>query len=41
MTRSALMLFQQAQDIAQTGEVDDPTWTKLQQAAAAASAATP
>jgi hypothetical protein len=41
MTRSALMLFQQAQGIPQTGEVDDPTWTKLQQAAAAAAAATP
>jgi len=40
-TRSALMLFQQAQGIPQTGKVDDPTWTKLQQSAAATAAATP
>jgi len=36
MTRSALMLFQQAQGLAQSGEVDDPTWAKLQQGFAAA-----
>lgn len=41
MTRSALMLFQQAQGLPQTSEVDAPTWTKLQQAAAASAAATP
>jgi hypothetical protein len=41
MTRSALMLFQQAQGLDQTGELDDATGTKLQQAAAAAAAATP
>lgn len=40
-TRSALMQFQQAQGLDQTGEVDDPTWAKLQQQAAAAAAATP
>jgi N-acetylmuramidase-like protein/putative peptidoglycan binding protein len=41
MTRSALMLFQQAQGIDPTGELDDTTWTRLQQGGAAAAAATP
>jgi hypothetical protein len=40
MTRSALMLFQQAKGIDQTGELDDATWTNLQQASAAGVAAT-
>jgi len=40
MTRSALMLFQQAQGMDQTGDVDNSTWTRLQQAGATAAAAT-
>lgn len=40
MTRSALMQFQQAQGLDQTGEVDDPTSARLQQQVAATSAAT-
>jgi peptidoglycan hydrolase-like protein with peptidoglycan-binding domain len=34
VARSALILFEQARGIPQTGEVDDPTWAKLQQSAA-------
>ncbi|HET9994735.1 MAG TPA: N-acetylmuramidase domain-containing protein [Candidatus Acidoferrum sp.] len=41
MTRSALMQFQQAQGLDQIGELDDPTWAKLQDQAAASSTATP
>jgi len=39
MTRSALILFQEKNGLVQSGEVDDPTWAKLQQGSA--TAATP